>query len=58
MNPIVKQILWKAVSLICLGLKAMTELFRKNGRAYKITGTLVKNLGILNFIVPIILAPF
>ena len=58
MNPITKQILWIAVFLIGLGLQAMPELFRKNERAYKITGTWVRNLGILIFIVPIILAPF
>ncbi|WP_456450106.1 methyltransferase family protein [Palaeococcus sp. (in: euryarchaeotes)] len=58
MNPIAKQILWIAVFFIGLGLQAMPELFRKNERAYKITGTWVRNLGILIFIVPIILAPF
>lgn len=43
---------------IGLGLQALPELFRKNERAYKIMGTWVRNLGILIFIVPIILAPF
>lgn len=58
MNPIAKQILWIAVFLIGLGLQAMPELFRRNERAYKIMGTWVRNLGILIFMVPIILAPF
>jgi len=58
MNPIAKQILWIAVFFIGLGLQAMPELFRKNERAYKIMGRWVRNLGILIFIVPIILAPF
>ena len=58
MNPIVKQILWIRVFLIGLGLQAMPELFRKDERAYKIMGTWVRNLGILIFMMPIILAPF
>ena len=58
MNPIAKQILWIAVFFIGLGLQGMPELFRKNERAYKITGIWIRNLGILIFIVPIILAPF
>jgi len=58
MNPITKQILWIALFLIGLGLQGMPELFRKNERAYKIMGTWVRNLGILIFMVPIILAPF
>jgi len=58
MNPIAKQILWIVFFLIGLGLQAIPELFRKNKRVYKITGTWVRNLGILIFIVPIILAPF
>lgn len=46
------------VFFIGLGLQAIPELFRKNERAYKIMGTWVRNLGILIFIIPIILAPF
>lgn len=58
MNPITKQILWIVVFFIGLGLQAMPELFRKNEGVYKIAGTWIRNLGILIFMVPIILAPF
>ena len=58
MNPIAKQILWITVFFIGLGFQGMPELFRKNERAYKIMGVWVRNLGILIFAMPIILAPF
>ena len=58
MNPFAKQILWIAVFFIGLGLQAIPELFRRNERVYEVTGTWVKNLRILIFIVPIISAPF
>ena len=58
MDPIAKQILWIAVFFIGLGLQAIPELFRKNERVYKIMGAWIRNLGILIFIMPIILAPF
>jgi len=58
MNPIVKQVFWIAVFFIGLSLQGIPELFRKNEKAYKIMGTWIRNLGILIFIVPIMLAPF
>ncbi|MEX2704667.1 MAG: isoprenylcysteine carboxylmethyltransferase family protein [Candidatus Freyrarchaeum guaymaensis] len=57
MNPLAQQILWITVIFIGLGLQGMPELFRRNERAYKIVGTWVRNLGILIFMVPIVLAP-
>ena len=58
MNPVAKQISWIAVFFIGLGFQGMPELFRRSERAYKIMGVWVRNLGILIFAMPIILAPF